>query len=57
LAVFLALGPDPDGDFFVVEVVNSGEEREELVLDEAFATFTAAQISADHLNGDGSRKS
>lgn len=52
MAVFVAMGPDPDGDFFVIEVEINGEERDEVVLDEAYASLAAAQKAADQLNGD-----
>lgn len=50
MAVFVALGPDPDGDFFVVEVEINGDERDEVVLDEAYSTYSGAQKEADRLN-------
>lgn len=39
-------GPDPDGDWFVVQI----EDGEETALDEAFECEAAAQTAADRLN-------
>jgi len=39
-------GPDPDGDWFVVQI-DGDEER---TVDETFATESAAQIFAEKLN-------
>lgn len=39
-------GPDPDGDWFVVEI----DGDEETAMDETFATEAAAQAVADKLN-------
>lgn len=39
-------GPDPDGDWFVVEI----DGDEEIAIDETFATEAAAQAAADRLN-------
>lgn len=40
-------GPDPDGDWFVVQI----EDGEEIALDEAFATEAAATAGAARLFG------
>lgn len=39
-------GPDPDGDWFVVECDGS----DEIAIDETFATEGEAQAAADRLN-------
>lgn len=39
-------GPDPDGDWFVIEI----DGDEETAIDETFATEVAAQAAADRLN-------
>lgn len=39
-------GPDPDGDWFVVQI----DGDEETALDEAFDTEAKAQAAADRLN-------
>ena len=39
-------GPDPDGDWFVVEI----DGDEEIAIDETFATEAKAQAAADRLN-------
>lgn len=41
-------GPDPDGDYFIVEIIDG----EELFLDEAFASEEAAQAAIERLNAD-----
>lgn len=39
-------GPDPDGDWFVVQIDGDNE----MAIDETFATEAAAQAVADALN-------
>ena len=39
-------GPDPDGDWFVVEI----DGNEETASDETFATEAKAQAAVDRLN-------
>ena len=39
-------GPDPDGDWFVVQI----DGDEETAIDETFATKAKAQATADRLN-------
>lgn len=39
-------GPDPDGDWFVVQI----DGDEETAIDETFATEAAAQAAADQLS-------
>lgn len=39
-------GPDPDGDWFVVQI----DGDEEIAIDETFATEAKAQAAADRLN-------
>lgn len=39
-------GPDPDGDYFVVQI----DGDEETAIDETFATEAKAQAAADRLN-------
>lgn len=40
-------GPDPDGDWFVIQI----DGDEETTLDEAFDNEAKAQAEADRLNG------
>lgn len=44
-------GPDPDGDWFVVQI----DGDEETTIDETFATEAAAKIYAEQLNHEGQR--
>lgn len=44
-------GPDPDGDWFVVQI-DGDDER---AVDETFATEAAAKILAEKLNQRGQR--
>lgn len=42
-------GPDPDGDYFVVQIDGDNETA----IDETFATEAAAQAAADRLSQAG----
>lgn len=47
---FQVHGPDPDGDWFIVEVVIKGDVRHETSLDEVFDTQEKANAVAEALN-------
>ncbi len=47
MASYEVRGPDPDGDWFVVEI--DGEE--EICIEETYATQEAAEMVASRLNG------
>lgn len=44
-------GPDPDGDFFIVQIETKGEVHSETSLDEVYSTRADAQAAADKLSG------
>lgn len=44
--VYEVRGPDPDGNYFVVQIDGDNE----IAIDETFATEAAAQAAADRLN-------
>jgi hypothetical protein len=46
---FETRGPDPDGDWFVVEIESDGNER---AIDETFSGEAGARAVADKLNGN-----
>ena len=46
MTTYQVRGPDPDGDWFIVEI--DGDEA--TAIDETFATEGAAQAAADRLN-------
>ena len=48
-AMYEVRGPDPDGDWFVVQIDGDNETA----IDETFATEAAAKILAEKLNQEG----
>lgn len=49
MAIHQVRGPDPDGDWFVVQI----DSNEETAIDETFATEAAAQAVVDRLSEAG----
>ena len=52
MPMFEAVGPDPDGDWFVVRAETKGSNRSRSSLSEMYPTKVKAQEAADRFNAD-----